>query len=85
LNSVQHVFEITGTLDDSTSIYNFEEKIKPVIHSGIKNKLAAFTIFNFAPCILSNLLYLKPNHALLLKHTFTFTFIKTLELVKNVF
>jgi hypothetical protein len=31
------------------------------------------------------LLYLKPTHALILKHTFTSTFIKTLKLVKNVF
>jgi hypothetical protein len=29
-------------------------------------------------------LYLKPIHALILKHTFTSTFIKTLKLVKNV-
>jgi hypothetical protein len=29
-------------------------------------------------------LYLKPTHALISKHTFTFTFIKTLKLVKNV-
>jgi hypothetical protein len=28
--------------------------------------------------------YLKPTHALILKHTFTSTFIKTLKLVKNV-
>jgi hypothetical protein len=31
-----------------------------------------------------HLLYLKPTHALILKHTFTSTFIKTLKLVKNV-
>jgi hypothetical protein len=31
-----------------------------------------------------SLLYLKPTHALILKHTFTSTFIKTLKLVKNV-
>jgi len=41
-------FEITGTLDDSMSIYKFEEQIKPVTHSGIKNKQAAFTFVAFA-------------------------------------
>jgi len=42
LNSVQTFFEIIGNLDDSTSIYNFEEEIKPALHSGIQNKQAAF-------------------------------------------
>jgi hypothetical protein len=41
-------------------------------------------ILTFAPCILVHLLYLKSTHALLFKHTFTSTFIKTLKLVKNV-
>jgi hypothetical protein len=36
------------------------------------------------PSLLIDLLYLKPTHALILKHTFTFTFIKTLKLVKNI-
>jgi hypothetical protein len=31
------------------------------------------------------LLYLKPTHALILKHTFTSTFIKTLKLFKKYF
>jgi hypothetical protein len=38
-------------------------------------------IFTFAPCMLLHLLYLKPTHALILKHTFTSIFIKTLKLV----
>jgi hypothetical protein len=42
------VFEVTGTLDDSASIYKFEQQIKPAIHSGIKNKHAAFTFVLFA-------------------------------------
>jgi hypothetical protein len=48
LNSVQHLFEITGRLDDSTSVYNFEEQIKPVLHYVIKNKHAEFTFVAFA-------------------------------------
>jgi hypothetical protein len=32
--------------------------------------------FTFAPCMLLHLLYLKPAHALILKHTFISTFIK---------
>jgi hypothetical protein len=39
-------------------------------------------IFTFAPCMLLHSLYLKPTHALISKHTFTFSFIETLKLVK---
>jgi hypothetical protein len=48
VNSVHHLFEITGRLDVSTSIYNFQEKIIAVLHSGIKNKHTAFTFIVFA-------------------------------------
>jgi hypothetical protein len=41
-------------------------------------------IFTFAPCMLLHSLYLKPTYALISKHTFTFTVIKTLKLVKNI-
>jgi hypothetical protein len=51
------------------------------IRNGVKQGNAFFT---FAQCMLLDLLYLKPTLALILKYTFTSTFIKTLKLVKNV-
>jgi hypothetical protein len=57
--------------------------------SEIKNEFSFFdkTIFNFvsliltfSPCMLLHLLYLKQTYALILKHTYTSTFIKTLNL-----